>query len=72
MGHCRGTGLIPSAAQWVKGWGIAAAKVQVVAVVWIQSLALELPHAMGSAIKRRKRRGRGNITENIQRDRRKL
>ena len=38
--------LIPSPAQWVKGSGAATA------VAWIQSLAGELPYAMGVAIKK--------------------
>ena len=43
-----GAGLIPDPAQWVKEFGFAQAKV--IAVVWIQSLAWELPYAMGAAI----------------------
>ena len=37
--------------QWVKGTGIAAAAVRVTVVAQIQSLAWELPYAMGEAIK---------------------
>ena len=42
-GHCRGAGLIPGLAQWVKGSSVAAAVVQ------IQSLAQELLYAVGVA-----------------------
>ena len=38
-GHCRGTGLIPDLAQWLKGSSIAAAAAWVAAVVQVQSLA---------------------------------
>ena len=37
--------------QWVKGTSVAAALAQVAAMTWIQSLAWELPHAAGMAIK---------------------
>ena len=37
--------------QWVKGSGIATAVAWVAAVVWVQSLAQELPYAWGVAIK---------------------
>ena len=40
--------MIPGLAWWVKGSGIAA--VWVVAAAWIQSLAQELPYAVGAAI----------------------
>ena len=39
LGLCRGAGLIPGLAQWVKGSGIAAA------MAWIQSLTQELPYS---------------------------
>ena len=45
-GHCGGTALIPGQAQGVKGSGIATAAAR------IQSLAWELPHAVGVAIKK--------------------
>ena len=48
-GRCGGESSIPSPAQWVKGSGITAS------AAWIQSLAWELPYAMGVAIKRKKR-----------------
>ena len=44
MGCCGGAGSILGPVQWVKG--------SVVAAAWIQSLALELPYAMGATIKR--------------------
>ena len=47
-------GLIPSLAQWVKGYSVAIAMVQVAAMAQIQSLAQELPCAMGAAIKKKK------------------
>ena len=50
LGRCRGVGLIPSLAQWVKGSGIAAAGVQVAATAWVQSPAKEIPCAVGAAI----------------------
>ena len=50
-GCCRGAGLIPGVAQWVKGFGVAAAVAQVTAGAQIQSLAQELPYTMGAAIK---------------------
>ena len=43
--------MIPGPAQWVKIWGVAAAAAQVAAVAQVQSLAWELPCAMGMAIK---------------------
>ena len=48
LGHCRGTGLIPSLAQWVKISGIATAVVQGATVAWVRSLAQEIPHSMGA------------------------
>ena len=42
--------LIPGPTQWVKGFGTAAAAVQVAAVAQIQSLAWELPQTLGVAI----------------------
>ena len=47
----RGTGSIPGPAQWVKGFGVAAAPVRITAVAQSQSLAWELPYATGAAIK---------------------
>ena len=41
-------GLILGPAQWVKGSGIAAVVAQVEAVARIQSLAQELPYAVGA------------------------
>ena len=43
---CRGVGLIPGPAQYIKGFGTAAA------AAWIQSLAQQLPCAAGAAIKK--------------------
>lgn len=43
--------MIPGPAQWVKGSSAAAAAVGIAAVVWIQSLARELPRAMNTAKK---------------------
>jgi len=40
-------GLIPSMAQWDKGSSVAAAG------AWIQSLAWELPYAVGVAVKKK-------------------
>ena len=45
---CGGTGSIPSLVQWIKGSGIVAAVAQ------IQSLAWELPDAVGAAEKQKK------------------
>ena len=39
--------MLPGLAQWVKGSGV------VTATAWIQSLAWELPHAIGVAIKKK-------------------
>ena len=44
----------PSPTQWVKGSSIAAAMAWVTAEAQIQSLAQELPYAMGTAIKKKK------------------
>ena len=49
-GHCRGAGLIPSPAQWVKGSSVATVVAQVTATAQIQSLAWELPYTVGAAI----------------------
>ena len=43
---------MPGPVQGVKGSGIAAAVADIPAVAWIQSLAQELPCAVGVAIKR--------------------
>ena len=42
--------MIPGPAQWVKGSCLATV------VVWIQSLAWELPYAMCAAIKKKKKK----------------
>ena len=42
--------MIPGQSQWVKGSGVA------IPVAWIQSLALELPYAMGTALKKKKKK----------------
>ena len=47
LGCCGGIGLNPGPVQHVKGSSVAAA--------WIQSLARELPHAGGAAIKKKKK-----------------
>ena len=39
---------------WANGSGFATAEVWVEAVAWIQSLAQELPYAVGTAIKKKK------------------
>lgn len=46
-GHCEGAVSIPSLVQWLKGPGIAAAEAP------NQSLALELPYAMDTTIKKK-------------------
>ena len=43
---------IPSPVQWVKGSSIAAPVAQVAATARIQSLAWELPYAMGVVMKK--------------------
>ena len=40
---------IPGPVQWVKGFCIAAAMVQVATEAWIQSLAWEFPYAIAVA-----------------------
>ena len=45
MGRYGGVGLIPGVAQWVKGFGVAAAMASIKSVAW------ELPYAAGMAIK---------------------
>ena len=42
--------------QWVKGSGFATAAMKMTAVARIQSLAEELPYAMGAAINKEKRK----------------
>ena len=42
----------PAQMQWVKGSSIAAAVTYTTNMVWILSLALELPYAMGVAVKK--------------------
>ena len=51
-------GLIPSPMQWVKGSSIVAAVdvVKVTAAVQIQSLAWGLPYAVGSTIKKKRKK----------------
>ena len=44
--------MIPSLAQWVKVSGVAAAAAQVAAMAQGQSLAQELPYALGADIER--------------------
>ena len=46
--------MIPGLAQWIKKSSVAAAMVEVSAVAQIQSLAQELPYAVGAAIKLKK------------------
>ena len=52
--QCQDAGSIPSPAQWVKGSGIAAAVAWITAVAQIQSLAWELPYALGRPKKKTK------------------
>ena len=52
-GHCRGLGLIPGLAQWVKGSGVATAAEQVKATAPIQPLAQKHPYVPGAAIKKK-------------------
>ena len=52
-------GRVPTVVQWVKGSGFASAVLQVTAMAWSQSLARELPYAMGVAIKKKKKKSRG-------------
>ena len=42
---------VPTVVQWVKGSGIVTAMAQVTAAAQIQSLAQELPYALGAALK---------------------
>ena len=53
---CRGAGLIPGSVQCGLRIWIAAAVVYVVALARIQSLAWELPYAMGAALKKKKKK----------------
>ena len=54
---CRSVGSTPTAwAQWVKGSGVAAAAVEVAAVVQTQSLARELPYAAGVTFRKKKKK----------------
>ena len=48
LGHCRGTGSVPSPGQWVEGSGVAATVAQ------SQSLAWELSYAVGAALQKKK------------------
>ena len=50
LGCCRGKGLIPGPAWWVKRSDVAAA------VAKIQLLAQELAHATGAALKKKKKK----------------
>ena len=52
--------MIPSPAQWVKGSIVDAARAWVNAAAWIQSLAWELPDAMGAAKEKKKRKKKKN------------
>ena len=56
LGHCRGASSIPGPVQWIKGSGIDTAMAEVASVVWVQSLAQELPYAVSIAIKFLKRK----------------
>ena len=49
-------GSIPGPVKWVKGSGVAEAVAEVTAVAQIQSLAQELPYAVGMTIKKKKKR----------------
>ena len=44
---------VQSLVQWVKGYGVATAMVYVTVAARIHSLAQELPHAVGVAIKKK-------------------
>jgi len=46
--------LVPGLACWVKGSGIATTVALVAVVAQIQSLAWELPYAIGAAMKKEK------------------
>ena len=46
-------GSIPGPVKWVKGSGVAEAVAEVTAVAQIQSLAQELPYAVGMTIKKK-------------------
>ena len=48
-------GSIPSPEQWVKGASVTTAVAKVTTGAWIQSLAWELPYAVGMTIKKRER-----------------
>ena len=52
-GPCRGMGSIPDPVPWVKGSSISTAVAPVAAATRIQSLAWELPYAMGVAIRKK-------------------
>ena len=52
-GCFRGMGSIPGLARWFIGSSISAAVAEVVAEAWIQSVAQDLPYAMGVAIKKK-------------------
>lgn len=47
---------MPSPAQWDKDLSIAAAALWATAVAWILSLGWELPQAMGTDIKKKKKK----------------
>ena len=43
-------------ARWVKESGVAKAAAEVTAAAWIQSLAQELPYALGEVIEKKKKK----------------
>ena len=51
---CGGVSSIPGLVQWVRD--AAAAVAQVIAAAWVQSLAQELPYAVGTAEKEKKKK----------------
>ena len=56
-------GSIPRPAQWIKGSSFATAMAQVAAAAHIQSLAQELSHAVGMAIKNKNKQKTGKRLE---------
>ena len=65
MRRCGDVSLTPGSVQWVKGsgiTGITTAMAWVTAQAQIQSLARELPYAMGVAIKKQKRSSNFTLT----------
>ena len=55
-GHCKGAGLVPSPELQVKGSSVAAAMAWVAAAAETQSLAWELPYAIGALKKKKKKK----------------